>query len=252
MPPVWRQAVAPQLNSGENLVAWFEPDLDLDLNFSNYFVVLTDHRLLTSGNWQSWPLKETTNLRTRESAGLGTLELLGKSSLAATWQYTFARSAAANQFVGAYRRTVDGAGKTDSAADGIPVAPSVCPSCGATIEPPRTTCEACTPSAAPPPVRSLWRLGRFARPRAAMIALGFALTLASTTAGLVPPYLTIPLINDVLMPRQLNQPIAYSVVLWYLGGMLGAYLLAWILSWTKTYVLARASERIAAASVRAT
>jgi ATP-binding cassette subfamily B protein len=79
-----------------------------------------------------------------------------------------------------------------------------------------------------------------------MIALGFVLTLASTAAGLVPPYLTIPLINDVLMPRQLNQPIAYSVVLWYLGGMFGAYVLAWLLSWTKTYVLARASERIAA------
>jgi len=65
-------------------------------------------------------------------------------------------------------------------------------------------------------------------------------------AGLVPPYLTIPLINDVLMPRQLGQPIAYSVVAWYLGAMFGAYILAWCLSWTKTYVLAGASEQIAA------
>ena len=49
-----------------------------------------------------------------------------------------------------------------------------------------------------------------------------ALTLASTAAGLVPPYLTIPLSNDVLMPRQLGEPVAYNVVAWYLGGMLCA------------------------------
>ena len=79
-----------------------------------------------------------------------------------------------------------------------------------------------------------------------MILLGFSLTLASTAAGLVAPYLTIPLINDVLLSRQLGQPIPFSVTVWYLAGMFGAALLAWLLSWAKTYVLAGASEQISA------
>ena len=82
---------------------------------------------------------------------------------------------------------------------------------------------------------------RFARPRAAAIALGFVLTLASTAAGLIPPYLSVPLLNNVLIPmRQLRaRP-------WYLLGLAGAAVLAWLLSWARTYVLAWVSERIAA------
>ena len=51
-----------------------------------------------------------------------------------------------------------------------------------------------------PTASSLFRLFRFARPRLGVIVLGFVLTLASTAAGLVPPYLTIPLLDDVLDP----------------------------------------------------
>ena len=79
-----------------------------------------------------------------------------------------------------------------------------------------------------------------------MIALGFALTLASTAAGLVPPYLTMPLLNNVLIPRQNGLPVDFGVVPWYLAGLFGAALLAWLLGWAKTYVLARVSERISA------
>ena len=70
--------------------------------------------------------------------------------------------------------------------------------------------------------------------------------LASTSAGLVPPYLTIPLTNRVLVPFESGAPANYHLLAMYLTGMLGAALLAWVLGVSRTYVLAWVSERIAA------
>jgi len=260
-PPLWWQLAQAELAEGEHAISWFEPDLDEHLHFAAGLVVLTNRRLLstapirssaaatpaaTTPSWISWQLNDVENLRVRETGGLGIIELLGRSRLEATWHYTGAKSTSAAQFVSAYQRAISVANGNKPLASTAEIGAHACPSCGATIEPPQTVCEACTPSAAPPPVRSLWRLGRFARPRAAMIVLGFVLTLASTAAGLVSPYLTIPFIHDVLEPRQQGVPIEFTTVAWYLAGMFGAALLAWLLGWVKTYVLARASEQIAA------
>jgi hypothetical protein len=57
-------------------------------------------------------------------------------------------------------------------------------------------------------------------PRAGRIALGLALTLASTAAGMVPPYLTMPLVDKVLVPFQAGQNVDFGLVPWYLGGLL--------------------------------
>jgi ATP-binding cassette, subfamily B, bacterial len=72
------------------------------------------------------------------------------------------------------------------------------------------------------------------------------LTLASTAATLVPPYLTMPLMDDVLIPFQNGKDIDHDLVYMYLGGLFGAALLAWGLGWLKTYILALVSERIGA------
>jgi ATP-binding cassette, subfamily B, bacterial len=98
-------------------------------------------------------------------------------------------------------------------------------------------------------VPSTWvllRLWRFARPYQGQLAAGFALTLASTAATLVPPYLAIPLMDDILIPFQNGQAIEPRLVLTYLGGLLLAALLAWGLGWARTYLLALVSERIGA------
>ena len=73
----------------------------------------------------------------------------------------------------------------------------------------------------------LLRLWRFARPYRKQLAAGFALTLASTAATLVPPYLTIPLMDRVLIPYQSGQRIDAVLVWWLLAGLLGAALVAW-------------------------
>ena len=94
--------------------------------------------------------------------------------------------------------------------------------------------------------RALFRVIAFAQPHAGMAILGGLLSLASTTAALVPPYLTMPLVDTVLIPRQNGKDVPFSLVWWYLGGLLAAALAAWLLSWAQTWVLGWVSERIAA------
>ena len=71
------------------------------------------------------------------------------------------------------------------------------------------------------PSAALWRLVRFARPRAAMITLGLILTRASTAATLVVPYITMLLINNVLTPHEQGQAVDFNLVKWYLEGLGG-------------------------------
>jgi ATP-binding cassette subfamily B protein len=98
----------------------------------------------------------------------------------------------------------------------------------------------------PPSTWVLFRLWRFARPYRLQLLAGFLLTLASTAATLVPPYITLPLMDDVLIPYQNGEPIDQGLVRLYLGGLLAAALLAWALGWARTYILALVSERIGA------
>jgi ATP-binding cassette subfamily B protein len=92
----------------------------------------------------------------------------------------------------------------------------------------------------------LFRLWRFAHPYRHQLLLGLGLTLASTAFTLVPPYMTMPLMDQVLIPFQNGQPIDPWRVALYLSGLFVAALLAWGLGWYKTYILALVSERIGA------
>jgi ATP-binding cassette subfamily B protein len=92
----------------------------------------------------------------------------------------------------------------------------------------------------------LLRLWRFAKPYQWKLLTGFLLTLASTAATLVPPYLTIPLMDKVLIPFQNGHQIDPAYVMQLLLGLLGAGVLAWGLGWARTWLLAIVSERIAA------
>jgi len=70
--------------------------------------------------------------------------------------------------------------------------------------------------------------------------------LAATAATLVPPYLTMPLMDKLLIPYQNGQDLDKRLVSLYMLGLLSAALLGWLLGWARTYVLARVSERIGA------
>jgi ATP-binding cassette subfamily B protein len=124
---------------------------------------------------------------------------------------------------------------------------SLCPVCQNVVDASDEECSVCfEKDQAPTPTWTLFKLWRFARPYRGQLLLGFVLTLASTAATLVPPYLTMPLMDDVLIPYQNGKSIEPETVTWYLLALLASAIVAWGLGWVKTYILALVSERIGA------
>jgi ATP-binding cassette subfamily B protein len=258
--PGLRNVVENHLESGETRLAWFEPDLDIWLNYSSGLVVLTDRRVLSvdspeqpstpsttplpDGRFQSWSLESLATLRTREYASVGALELAGPTGQLVQWRYTIGRSSGAHRFVDrfhALQRSHEGQ------SEELPeISESICPSCGATLADDEYECPACAPAPQPPPAKSLYRLLRFARPLRGMILLGFALIVAGTAAGLVSPYLTMLLVDRVLIPVQTGKHVPFQMVAWFLFGLAAAALAAWLLGWARTFVVAWVSERVSA------
>lgn len=234
-----------QLEAGERVLACFDPDLDSRLMYGKRFVVLTDRRILGFGElestdfhgnvpadghrangssspakpvWQSWSLNRTITVECHDRGRAGLLEILAPDRRLAHWHYTPAVAEAAHRFAVqvAARQKTDGIEESSEAKK------------------------------SPKSISSLYRLIGFARPWGWRIAGGFALTLAGTAVGLIPPYLTKPLVDDVLTPFQNGHPVSKWLAIWLLVGFAGSALLAWLLDWPKSYVLAWVGERISA------
>ncbi|WP_296509129.1 ABC transporter ATP-binding protein [Rhodoferax sp.] len=248
LPTLWREAVQKQLHPHENVLAVLEVDLDLQLHFVKGLVLLTNQRLLAcegkSQVWSTWELQAGQTLHHHDHAGVGHLNLLDASALLGSWRFTLGQNLQAIRLVDQFQSQLE------STVSGKPLAQAltqVCPSCKAPLEPEQEECPVCTKVVhTPPSTWTLFRLWRFARPYRGQLLLGFVLTLLGTAANLVPPYLTMPLMDNVLIPFQNGQKIDPMVVGMYMGGLLGSSLLAWVLSWAKTYILALVSERIGA------
>lgn len=227
---------------GEPVVAWFEPNLSHQLRYESTLVVLTARYLLAWDRarmaWDRWERTATRELRKLDRAGLGVIEFVDDRGLIAYWRYTAAQLNGAASFVSEYQRLQAGLG-AESAG-------SICPSCGGPMLEGQVLCVNCAPTAVPNTVQSLMRLTRFAKNRIWLIAGGFALTVLSTCAAMIPPLLTKPLMDDVFIPYQTGGGGDFQLVPWLLGGMLLAAILSWALSWAKTYVMATISERISA------
>jgi ATP-binding cassette subfamily B protein len=250
LPEALRGRVQALLEPGELLVGMFSPDLDAQLRYHESLVVLTDRRLLAQGadgKVQAWRLGEVKSLQARDRGGLGTLEAMGGDRRLGCWYHTVGRAAAARDLVDAFARRGGPAARGDE--------------------------EVLVPEgeepATPANVRSIFRLFRFARPHRWALMLGLLLTLTTTAASLVPPYLTWPLVDKVLEPYQDHvkqqrvaagdhdqQPRIHDIdeegrtglrkVSFYLFAFAGASLLAWVLGWAQGWVLAWISERISA------
>ena len=241
-------APSPDLAPGESVLAWLELDLDARLQFAQGAVALTDRRLManTPGEttWQFWPYRPELKLRQFDHAGVATLELIEADSQLANWRYTLGQNLAALRLLKEFDRqqAAQASGQAAPAEE-----ETLCPTCKAPLEPDQEECPVCSREIhEAPSTWTLFRLWRFARPYQNQLLAGFLLTLASTAATLVPPYLTMPLMDQVLIPYQNGKPIDIGLVMLLLGGLLGAALLAWALGWLRTYILALVSERIGA------
>ena len=233
----WRARVQEKIPALTNVLGWLEVDLDSRLYFAKSLLFLSSDSFyaieLNDGSELSlreWPLQPDLLMSLKDYAGVGTLELHTLSHSLGSWRFTLGRNEQAQAFAQAFSDLVSG---TPNAAKELGAANNF-----------ETPIEE-----EHPPLQGNWglfRLWRFAKPYKGQLFLGFVLTLASTAATLVPPYLTMPLMDDVLIPFQNGQKIDIDLVTMYLAGLLGASLLAWGLGWYKTYVLALASERIGA------
>ena len=247
LPEAWRAEAVARLADGERVLAWLETDLDARLRFGRGVVLVTDRRLAArapgDAAWRDWSLRDDLVLRKRDHAGVGTLELLDDRRRLDHWRFTLGRDAAAQRVVEAFELAM----VSRQAGERAHAPPPRCPRCQAVLPAGREDCPACAPAPeAPPSTWVLFRLWRFARPYKGQLLLGLLLTIGSTAATLVPPYLTMPLMDNVLIPFQRGATIDFDLVALYLGGLLGAALLAWVLGWARTYILALVSERIGA------
>jgi ATP-binding cassette subfamily B protein len=227
LPEPWRSTLPERLADDEHILAWLRIDLDARLRYSDGLIVLTNRRWLAVGpdpdSSRSWPLRPDMDLRLQDHAGVGTLELLDSHARLARWRYTLGHHPEALRLAAAWQALRQPTPEAAAAELPLPEQP-----------------------AAAPRARALFRLWRFARPYRRQLATGLALTFASTAASLVPPYLTMPLMDDVLIPFQNGVPINYGLVMRYLSGLLGASVLAWGLGWARSAILAWVSERIGA------
>jgi ATP-binding cassette subfamily B protein len=248
IPERWRSQVLQQLHSAEKVEWVLELDLDEKMNFAPSIVVLTPARILHfSGKdaiLQSWKYAPGLVLALKDHAGIGQLDLLDPDRRLAVWRFTMAHHLAAVRLVERFAVLQE----QQRAGQALPVQTvHECPSCKAPLDAEQEHCTVCTKVVhTPPSTWTLFRLWRFAKPYQGQLLLGFILTLLGTAANLVPPYLTMPIMDEILIPFQNGQPIAPGLVTLYLGGLLASALVAWVLSWAKTYILALVSERIGA------
>jgi len=248
LPTTWASGLGRILGEQELVKAWIEPNLDSGLRFNSGALVLTQTRLLSldssNAEWTSWDLASGQTLEHRDHAGLGAIEFFDNGVRLGVWYHTLGMAPAVSRLCEAF--LVCQTLITDPNAK-IEAAPGGCPTCGTPYAPDQDDCAVCNGEAQGPNNGwALLRLVRFAKPYKLPLIIGFILTLMSTGATLVPPYLTMPLMDKILIPFQNGKPIDYDLVALYLTGLVVSAFLAWLLSWARTYLLAWVSERIGA------
>jgi ATP-binding cassette subfamily B protein len=219
-----------RLEPGERVAAACRFDLDSRLRFTDGWIVLTDRRFIadqpasadgtpeSAAAPRSWPLDADTRLDVHLRAAVGRIELSQDGRIIARWLFTPARAKGvhaledvfdARQSRGLPKETRRAEQRAEPpAADEPRPAVSARGIDGAEFAPGGTASW-----------RALARVLSFAKPHAGMAVLGGLLSLASTTAALVPPYLTMPLVDQVLIPRQNGADVPFTRVWWYLGGL---------------------------------
>jgi ATP-binding cassette, subfamily B, bacterial len=247
LPENWHAETIRQLTTDETILAGLELDLDENLNFSTGLFVITNRNLRSrdaNGNWRHWPLAPDLSLRYSDHAGVASLVLSAPDQCLAQWRYTLNQNLAALRVMREFERQIEA---LHTGHLPKPLEEAICATCKAPLPPGEDECPVCSRELhEAPSTWTLFRLWRFARPYRWQLFSGFALMIVATAATLVAPYLTMPLMDNVLIPFQNGHPIDPLTVSLYLSGLLGSALLSWALGWAKTFILALVSERISA------
>lgn len=254
MPQRWQNLLAekfPKSILGDTQLAWIELDLNEQMSFAKSLLILFKDRLdwiSESGQINSWPLSTDMALKHHDHAGVGHLTLSTSQNRLAIWHHTLALQVQVTRLQKQFQTAISHLDIHQTGGDFLMEAQvDFCPMCQSPLVGDQETCQNCeSDTESPPSTWTLFLLWRFAKPYQKQLLLGFVLTLLATAATLIPPYLTMPLMDDVLIPYQRGHAIDYMLAGKYLGLLFVSGLVAWALGWWRTYLLALVSERIGA------
>ncbi len=215
-------------------------DLDAGLHFRHGLIVLTNTRLLhfedegaSQPRFVAWKLADLQEFQLEEMGATIALHLMGNGTLLGQWRVTSGCLRQAEAFLARFReqcRTPSGEA-TDAENEKEDDEEEIFAS---EID-----------EEAIPPGKPLLRLLSFARPWYRLLFLGLVLTMASTGAQMIAPWLTMSLVDDVLIPLQSQtELVQVRKVYVFITELALAALLTWALNWGKTFVVARIAEHV--------
>lgn len=219
-------------------------DLDAGLHFRHGLIVLTNTRLLhfedegtSQPRFVAWKLADLQEFQLEEMGATIALHLMGNGTLLGQWRVTSGCLRQAEAFLARFReqcRTLSGEAtgaehggneKEEDEEEEIYAAEDA--------------------EGYIPPGKPLLRLLSFARPWYRLLFLGLVLTMASTGAQMIAPWLTMSLVDDVLIPLQSQTELVHvRKVYVFITELALAALLTWALNWGKTFVVARIAEHV--------
>jgi ATP-binding cassette subfamily B protein len=241
--PATPPLIEKRLEPGERVVAKFQTDLDLHLQFQKGLLVLTTRRLLFleenkggAAPFRDWKLAEIKELSLEEMGATGALHLMAaQQPNCCHWRFTAGLIKEADTFVARFmdqQRTLVG---------GTPADTTGTPDDGPDDEGLDFT------DLMPEAARGnpLLRLLMFSRPWLRLIGLGLLLTVAATSASLLSPWITGLLVDRLLIPLQTKgQDLHIQQLLPYAAMLLATAIVAWVLKWGRSFVVARIAELV--------
>jgi ATP-binding cassette subfamily B protein len=244
LPDLLLQHAESKLASGERTVARLMTDLDSGLHFRHGLIVLTNTRLLNfeaagagQPSFVSWKLADLQDLKLEEMGATIALQLMGNDTLLGQWRVTSGTLRQAEAFLARFReqcRILSGEDAGAVARDHEIVEDEE-----------EEVFAAEDAEGYIPPGKPLLRLLSFARPWYRLLFLGLVLTMASTGAQMIAPWLTMSLVDDVLIPLQSQtERVQVHLVYVFITELALAALLTWALNWGKTFVVARIAEHV--------
>ena len=227
------------LKPQENIIAMLKYDLDNHLQFTDGIIVITNQRLFckqsSSSAYNDFQLKPGLRPRLQDKSKTPYLDLYDSKELVARWYFTKGQLKKARIFYELLLKELNNNQPIPTATTSQTTTPLLMEEQSIMEEEELVKAK----------TSALFRLGRFVKPYRIPLSVAFIFSIVATAAKLVPPYLTMPLLDKVLIPYQNGQELNTQLMVFYLCCLLSAVSISWLVSWVATYIIARVSERIA-------
>ncbi len=256
-----------ELKHGELLMILLEADIRADGQYGDSWFALTDERLIVfqpndyTVEVSHIPLEQVERVQVRNYVGSGALLV----ELADETVELVRFSPSAYFKFSSVPQAIEAAGIVEEEVEPIEESTPVnvvehCPTCGRAFRPGTKICPNCLQKS-----ETFWRLFSYIKPYKGKALIGFALTIALTIIGLLPPQLNLVLIDEVILPaiapymqtvdgipQQVLTPDtpqqppehALSMLIWVVFGLLGVYIARALTNVARTHILGWLGQHI--------